>query len=314
MPTAAELTRLVECYRGLGQPEKAAPWEQKLETVLKAEVEAKLAASDAKPAGAREAAASLRSRAGVYKQLGRFAEALADEERSVGLDPVPNRQSSEDAAALHLYLGHEQEYLAARRALISEFAGAYGDHPAKTCLLRPLDGEQAKAVMGMLDRALSSGADAETLQFFRSAKAMAEYRGGNYGEAIKWLELGRSELTQLISNRDSERRFQAWDEVRATYDFFLAMSQHGLGRFTEANATLALAEQELRTSIPSATSGSGRLKTTDWLMAQIVAREAEATIHGDGPTTRPSTNPSTMPAIPSASQAASGVPATSASE
>ena len=235
--------------------------------------------------------AAVRARAGLYKRLGRFADALADQTRAVQLDPS-DRNSLEDVAALNLYLGHENEYRAARSVLLSRFGQTPGDHPAKTCLLGPPQEEEAKEAMAMVDRALSSGADAFTLQYLHSAKGMAEYRCGNYVQALKWLTLSREALTRTIATRDGRDRF-IWDEVLTTDDLFIAMSQYQLGDCQAARDMLARAQKQLQTQVPSESSGSLKLEMSDWLMVQIIAREAQRAILVNDPTTRPST---TLPA------------------
>ncbi|MDB5293207.1 MAG: pknB, partial [Phycisphaerales bacterium] len=245
-----------------------------------------------------------RARAALHKHFGRFADALADQTRLVKLDPS-DRNACEDVAALNLYLGHEKEYRATREVLLNRFGQSDGDHPAKTCLLGPLQDEEAEAVMAMVDRALSSAADANALQYFHSAKGMAEYRRGHYVQALKWLRLSRDALTRTITAQGSRDQF-IWDEVRTTDDFFIAMSQYRMGDVEAARETLALAQEQLRTRVPSDTSGSVKLQMSDWLMVQIIAREAETTILVNDPkTTMPATRPSTTRPAPPAPTPAS---------
>ncbi|HEY8747680.1 MAG TPA: ECF-type sigma factor [Tepidisphaeraceae bacterium] len=239
---------------------------------------------------------AVRNRAIWYKRLGRFAEALADRARVIMLDPS-DFGSWEELAALHLYLGHEKEYLAARQKLLDRLKEQKGvtDHPLKTSLLFPLDADELKVCMAIADR--NNVPSYKAIHMYHFDKGLAEYRGGNYGEAMKWLKLGREDLTALIATHPEERDLSlhphsSSDEVRTTDEFVIAMCEYRLGHPEQAREAMARARDLLRTYTPSASSGRLKVGSLDWLMVQIIAREAEKTIPANDPTTMPATNPS----------------------
>jgi tetratricopeptide (TPR) repeat protein len=296
-PVESILDSGIACYREMNRAEKEREWEQRVRHYEEARLAEQSEAMESAAAAPAQSARALRARAQVYERLGRFPEALADLSNALALESGNNEGQAaiEDAACLHLYLGHEREYMQLRRQLIERLPNSESDRPARVILLRPLELDDQRRVTAMLDRALASGPRADILPYFQSAKGAAEYRCGNNASAARWLALGRDELARRITERPGAAMTQfTFNEVQATDNFFLAMALHGMGRREEATGALALARGQVQTRAPSPTSGSMKLTMVDWFIVQIVSHEAEKTLAvkpATGPTAASSNTP-----------------------
>jgi eukaryotic-like serine/threonine-protein kinase len=146
--------------------------------------------------------------------------------KALDLDP-----SEHDAwygyAEFCLFLGREEDYRIARRALMAKF-GATNDsfiaeRTSRACLLRPASGEELHRVValagivGGLDKASARG----YYPFFQFVQGLAEYRQGHLDRAIS---LMRAEASGVLGPAPR---------------LVLAMALHQSGRVAEARKTLA---------------------------------------------------------------------------
>ncbi len=120
-----------------------------------------------------------------------------------------------------------------------------------------------KLVTKLADQAVTGTEKTEHYRWFVLAKGMADYRDGRFASAVTWL--GKSLAT------DSERLSRD-----AMAHLFLAMAHHQLGRTEEARQSLGTATKMMAQKSP----GDADIDWHDWLMFQIVRREAERLVQG----------------------------------
>jgi tetratricopeptide (TPR) repeat protein len=116
------------------------------------------------------------------------------------------------------------------------------------------------------DRALEAGADELRLPYFEFAKALAEYRTGEWARAMEWAKrsLSRSSVEPATS---------------VSAGAVLSMAQQQLERHEEASTSLEVASKMLR--LPGTGNGDWGDDWSSWLTARILLREAAALVHAD---------------------------------
>jgi hypothetical protein len=130
---------------------------------------------------------------------------------------------------------------------------------AKDSLILPPPDEALPTINRMVNTAVAAGPEHRTWSYFQFVKGFFEYRQGHYAEAIDWLQ----KITSL--DDDPFRQVQAY--------MVLAMAQHQLHREEPARATLTEGLQHAEKL--DKTIENERL-WTDWIIAQILVREAKA--------------------------------------
>ena len=260
--------QFVSLYQASGQPDKVAPWSERLRASLEREIaEASVPIADNprrhKPYVER---AKLRVRAGQFK------EADADFARAIALDGKDHWPWYYRGCLL-AYLGDEKAYRAHCATMLARFGNSADGHvldcTVKTCSLLP-DGAGGDPVA--LDK-IASGVwstgskDERNITWFRLLKGMSEYRTGKPGNldaAVNWLT---GALAPDLPHRT------------ATAELYLAMTYHKLGRPDEAKKRLARAEDRVARLTPR--PGVGDLAEggiENWLICQTARREARAMI------------------------------------
>ncbi len=162
-------------------------------------------------------------------------------------------------AELCLYLGREEDYLHARRALIAKFGATHdsliAERTSRACLLRPSSGEELRQVqtlagtVGAIDKERALG----LYPFFQFVKGLADYRQGRLDRAIS---LMRGEASGVLGPAPR---------------LVLAMALQQNGRVAEARKTLAEAVQSYDWRATSVHDQDG------WI-CHVLRREAETTI------------------------------------
>jgi WD40 repeat protein/Flp pilus assembly protein TadD len=201
-----------------------------------------------------------------YAEHGKWDKAAAHCARVVALDPQDDIHACLNAC-LHWQIGDREGYRRLSREMLDRFGQP--DDPvvahrvARNCLLTPDLSDEADRVMQLTERTLLGTEGHPLYGLFLQTKGLAEYRAGQYEQAVDWL-------------RKSQPRLPAWPHAKAVTSFFLAMAYYRLGRAGEARAALPQArkwvEQEFAT--PHDTT------SVSLLICQIVGREAEALING----------------------------------
>jgi serine/threonine-protein kinase len=133
-------------------------------------------------------------------------------------------------AQLCLFLGKEEAYGRARKALLERFGRTndwiVAERSSLACLLLPASGDELRSSVALADRAVAAAEKSREPgnPYVRFVKGLAEYRQGRPEQAIPWLEQSASGLP----NRPGPR-------------LVLAMAQFQSGSAKEARRTLAAA-------------------------------------------------------------------------
>ena len=171
----------------------------------------------------------------------------------------PEHDAWSGYAELCLFLGQQDEYCRARRALLEHFGAStdpfIAEPVGRTCLLVPgLDSELQNGV-ALTDRAVAAKASTPEwiYRYFLFAKGLAEYRQGRLSSAISLLE---GEASRVMGPAPR---------------LILAMAQHQVGQREKARATLA------KTILAFDWDAAQADRSGVWI-AHILRREAEALI------------------------------------
>ncbi|MBK7406261.1 MAG: protein kinase [Phycisphaerales bacterium] len=193
----------------------------------------------------------------VLLRLGRFEDALADWQTRIAEAPSDHAEW-DGYAELCLFLGHLDQYRDACRGLLEHFGASQApfecERAGRACVLGPAPPEQVRRAMEMIDRAIRADPAESapwTPPFFQFAKAVAEYRAGEFAAAVRILQGPASSVLvpapQLV----------------------LAMALYREGRLEDARHTLALAICDFDWRLRHADLGEVRID-------HILRREAEA--------------------------------------
>jgi serine/threonine-protein kinase len=94
-------------------------------------------------------------------------------------------------AELCLFLGKEEEYRLARRALLAKFASAddpyIAERTSRACLLMPISGDELRQAAALADRAVAADRKKYPpglFYYLHFVKGLAEYRQGRFEQAI----------------------------------------------------------------------------------------------------------------------------------
>jgi serine/threonine protein kinase len=298
-------TSMVICCRELKDTDQEAMWITKVRAELKgflANLETQLQQIGSPAARVK---ALSENRIALQRRLGMLPDAEAGYLAQLRLDPEDSHVRYL-LACYQCYFNQDEDYRASRAQMLHRYGQttdlALGERTAKACLLMPPDAEQLKVLTRLADQAVASS-QAGLARYFDLAKGLAEYRNQRFDAAVDWLSRSRDAFTHGISTQDPIKREWLNDcEGRATANFFIAMSEHQLGREQKAHEALRIARLQLATEVPKIDSGGAQVGSEDWLIVHIAAREAEKTIQTDDlttPATQSTTNaasPATVPA------------------
>src|SRR5262249_46056250 len=140
------------------------------------------------------------------------------------------------------------------------------DRMAKDCLILPASGVDLKQVAALADVAVSRGTNEGSMCFFQCCKALAQYRLGNYEEAVKWAQLA------------AQVQFP-YSQAEATA--ITAMSQFKLNQLDEARSALARCNKLVEEKLPKLEQGSLGDDWRDWIIAHALQAEAKQLIDGE---------------------------------
>jgi tetratricopeptide (TPR) repeat protein len=194
---------------------------------------------------------------------GGLAEALVTWEKILERHP-PTYDSWYGYAQLCLFLGKEEAYRRARKALLERFGETnnwiVAERSSLACLLLPASGDELRRSVALADRAVAAAEKSREPgnPYVRFVKGLAEYRQGRPQQAIPWLEQSASGLP----NRPGPR-------------LVLAMAQFQSGSAREARRTLAAAVKVYPWN-ESPPASQMDLPVT-WV-SHVLRREAEAMI------------------------------------
>jgi serine/threonine-protein kinase len=194
----------------------------------------------------------------VRMRQGRGQEVQAGWRKALEANP-PGHDAWFGYAELCLFLGQEEEYRRARRALLERFGAStdpfIAERVGRTCLLLPASAEEVRKGAALADRAAAAkgSAPAWVYPYFLFAKGLAEYRRGRLDSAISVME-GEASKVMGPSPR-----------------LVVAMARHGQGRTGEARQALAAAVLAYDWSAAQADN-------RDSWICHVLRREAEALV------------------------------------
>jgi tetratricopeptide (TPR) repeat protein len=229
-----------------------------------------------------ESAQLLRQRGNLRARLGHWKAAAADFSRLVDFEPE-NHLAYHELAPLLVQSGDLQGYRLHCARELARFAGTSdpnaAERMAKDCLILADSGVDLSAVSALADTAVTAGKDSNDLPWFQFCKGLAEYRQGHFTSAVGWVQKALAHAG-VESNRDL-----------AAY-LVLALAQFRSEQVQEARLTLAEGIEIAERKLPKLGSGDLGDGWLDWIIAEVLMREAKALIEG----------PSAAAAAPSAAK------------
>jgi eukaryotic-like serine/threonine-protein kinase len=195
----------------------------------------------------------------ILLQKGRGPEALDGWRQALEAYKPSEAEAWFGYAELCLYLGQEEEYRRARRALLDRFDAAVRPSIAeplgRCCLLLPGTADELRKAVALTDRAVAAKESTPgwIYRYYLFAKGLAEYRQGHLAGAISLMN-GEASTVMGPCPR-----------------LILAMAQHAQGQAKLARQTLAAAVGAFDWSAP-------RADRRDLWIFHILRREAEALI------------------------------------
>jgi serine/threonine-protein kinase len=197
--------------------------------------------------------AKLRAPHGKLKALRAAWEKLLER------DP-PDHDSWNGYAELCLFLGQEEDYRRATRALLKRFGAItnpyYAERTARACLLLPGTDDELRQAVALAERAIAEQeGDKWAHPYFEFVRGLAEYRQGQFDRAIATMQGDASHVLGPAPR------------------LVLALSLHRSGQASDARKTLAA-------SILAYNWRAMQVHARDpnWWIYHILRREAEAMI------------------------------------
>lgn len=227
---------------------------------------------------ASERIASLRIRVDLSGRRGQWKEAVADLSKLIELDQS-NVHDHLQLAALLVETGDLEAYRAHCRKTLARFSetnedAGILDQAAKACLLVPGSVADLESASQWAGKAVTLGKNNAWFSFLQMDNGLAQYRRGQYASAVDWMR-------QVIGQpMNVGRPLPVWERDVAAYSA-LAMAQHQLKQADEARAALAKAVELAQTKLPQLGRDNLEEDWVDWLIAQILLREAKALVNGE---------------------------------
>jgi tetratricopeptide (TPR) repeat protein len=216
-------------------------------------------------------------RSSLLARQGRWAEAEADVAKATELNAseINNWYSS---APLLLQTGDFSGYDLLRSAALKRFAKPNEPIDAAKvailALLRPAQGDDLPRAGELARLGASAYADG-TLPWRQFAEGLAEYRQGQYAEAIK--------LMETVQGTGAQQNLPGWNHERqrnlgASALLVKAMACSQSRQPEAARAALDQGASLVQEHLPASDSGDVGRDWPNWLMAHIFLREAKALI------------------------------------
>jgi hypothetical protein len=163
-----------------------------------------------------------------------------------------------------------EEYRRLCERILRQFAGTsdpvVAERMAKDCLFIPPPPSELNNIARMVETAVAGGPNHQYWPYFQFVKGLAEYRQGRFASASEWLQ------PVLGKTSDIYRTVQA--------HMTLAMAQHQLNQTEQARATLAKGLELAEARFPKLGKTGLDEQWHDWIIAQVLMREAKALIEG----------------------------------
>jgi serine/threonine protein kinase/Tfp pilus assembly protein PilF len=218
-------------------------------------------------------------RAAILARLGRWHQAATDLSKAIELDPTESKNWSQ-LAPLFLEMGDQPGYDRHRHLALARFPKP-GDpvvaaRIASLSLLVPAAGDDLTNALRLADgAAVAEYADA-ALGWRQAAKGLAEYRRGQFGNSLAWMDkalvtAGQQSLPGW--NHERERNLKAMAYLVES------MARRQMQDPVAAQAALSQGMAIIQTQFPPGDSGDLGKNWADRLSVQILLREAGSPIH-----------------------------------
>ena len=216
-------------------------------------------------------------RANACARLGRWNEAMTNLTQAITVKPS-SLNFWYQRAPLLVQTGNLTAYGQYCRDALAQFAQP--DDPmesaqlARLCLLRPLEGTNLAVALKLAEDAAPGehAPPSQGLAMRQVTMGLAEYRQGRFESAIAWMD--KAQVTAARQNLPLWTNERQRNNV-AMASLIQAMAYHRMGHTEEASATMAKATELLQTQFPQIDSGDIGRGWPEWLMVQILAREAK---------------------------------------
>jgi serine/threonine protein kinase len=137
------------------------------------------------------------------------------------------------------------------------------DQMAKDCLILPSVGVDLEAVAAMAKLAVTKGKGSGAYDYLVCCEALAQYRLGNYREAIYWAQ-----------SSDQIK----WRQAKAEASAILAMAQFRSGNIEAARQTMTNCNEFIASNLPTGKPPGSDWR--DWIIAHALQSEANLLIEG----------------------------------
>ena len=214
------------------------------------------------PEGQPPSAALLRVRANFFGRGGRWKEAAADLTKVVELDPK-TQWSWLQLAPLLVESDNLADYKKFCQAALEQFGDTdqqlIARRTIQCCFLLPASGALLEGGSAQSAKLIDQG---DVFQNY--IHSLAEYRQGHFATAVG------------LCKKSTTQGGNAYAEAKAY--LVMAMAQYQLNQVDESRTALAKAYEIVDTRMPKLESGDLGVSWHDWLMAQILLREAKQLI------------------------------------
>ncbi len=207
----------------------------------------------------------VRLRADVYARSGKWREAAAEFARMVKWEPTnhlyyhalaPLLVAAADTAAYQRCCAEELHRFGRTRN------PSVAERMAKDCLFALPTGARPERADLWADTAVREGARSPDLAYFQFAKGLAEYRLGNFANAVEWTD------KVIKAGGVTFRNAEAY--------LVLGMAQWKLKQQAASRASIAKGVGIIDADFPKLEEGDLGGAWIDWIMARQLRREAEA--------------------------------------
>ena len=258
--TLATMNVLAVAYRRAGSTPRPSRSPEKLAIRLK-KLPAEIPADDWQ---------RLHERGELYARSGQWQKAAADYAAAIKAHPEDHALWYQ-AAAIWLEAGDQDAYRRHCQEMLRRFGETddptIAERTAKICLLIPVASADLSPRVQLAERAVTGTEKHNYYRYFLLARALAHYRAGEFDRAIALLDKSLAPGAKVF-------------DPKPAY-LVLAMAHHQLGQREEAEQALkkARAMMEQR-EIPKEDSGDYGPHWHDWVICQLLRREAETLLRG----------------------------------